>query len=359
MPPNRADIVASLAADLASPRIVAAIDKVMRDLLDLRRIAVSLHGDPSQPTPVIVAGASEFILNDPPASPAKEQPLAGSIGTVGNLAHLYKTDERSPFHQLRFRTRENYTSLIKRIVDDCASLKLADLRKQDIQRIYDGWASDGKVSMPHSLITMLRSLVAFGTDKLEDRDCERLSVVLHKMHFTAPKVRSERMTVEQCAAIIKKAHEMGYRSIALAQAFQYDCNLGQKDVIGEWVPQSEPGVSDVIHDDQKWLIGLRWSDIDDAGVLRHQLSNGGKLIELSLVDAPFVMAELGRIKPVPRSGPIVVFEDSKRPYLHYQFRRVWREVADAAGIPRSVRNQDSRADAIHTRGERQTETARR
>jgi hypothetical protein len=34
---------------------------------------------------------------------------------------------------------------------------------------------------------------------------------------------------------------MGWHSIALAQAIQFDCALRQKDVIGEWVPESEPG----------------------------------------------------------------------------------------------------------------------
>ena len=40
-------------------------------------------------------------------------------------------------------------------------------------------------------------------------------------------------------AIVEKAHEMRRDSIALAQAIQFETGLSQKDVIGEWVPESE------------------------------------------------------------------------------------------------------------------------
>jgi hypothetical protein len=46
---------------------------------------------------------------------------------------------------------------------------------------------------------------------------------------------------------------MGRPSITLAQAFQFEVMLRQKDVIGEWAPGSEPGVSAVTHAGQKWL----------------------------------------------------------------------------------------------------------
>ena len=74
--------------------------------------------------------------------------------------------------------------------------------------------------------------------------------------------------------IIKKAHEESMSSVALAQAFQFDCQLRQKDVIGEWVPIDEAGVSDVIDGDEKWLRGIRWEEIDLSMVLRHRASQG-------------------------------------------------------------------------------------
>ena len=46
------------------------------------------------------------------------------------------------------------------------------------------------------------------------------------------------------------------------------------------------------------------------------------------------------------TGALVVEETTGRPYTDHQFRRKWRQAADAAGVPREVYNMDSRAGAI-------------
>jgi len=68
---------------------------------------------------------------------------------------------------------------------------------------------------------------------------------LSKMRFAMPQPRKERLTSAQANAIRAKAHEMGRPSIALAQAFQFELMLRQKDVIGEYVPIAEAGISDL------------------------------------------------------------------------------------------------------------------
>jgi hypothetical protein len=56
----------------------------------------------------------------------------------------------------------------------------------------------------------------------------------------------------QCAM----ANKRGSHSVALAQALQFEGKLPQKRVLGEWVPQTERGLSDLFVRDQKWLPGL-------------------------------------------------------------------------------------------------------
>ena len=46
------------------------------------------------------------------------------------------------------------------------------------------------------------------------------------------------------------------------------------------------------------------------------------------------------------TGPIIISEASGRPWHAVEFRRNWRLAAINAGIPKSVRNMDSRAGAI-------------
>jgi hypothetical protein len=199
--------------------------------------------------------------------------------------------------------------------------------------------------MAHALITQFRILARFGTTILNDQSCRVLRITLHDMTFSPPVAkRAERLTEEDAIKIRVKAHEMGFPSIALAQAFQFETPLLQRDVIGEWVPISEPGTpSEIIDDDMKWLRGLRWSAIDDNLTLRHVTSRAGQPLVLDLQKARMVREEFARLgRDRPRTAtPVIVFEKSGLPYKTHQFRRLWRMIANEAGIPKTVKNMDS------------------
>lgn len=160
----------------------------------------------------------------------------------------------------------------------------------------------------------------------------------------APKKRvdgnTERLTAEYVDLIIEKANEIGLSSIALAQAFQHDCKLRQKDVIGEWVPLSEDGTSDVIHGDMKWLRGIRWSKIDH-NTLRHSASKGGNEFEMDLRKATRVLRQFERMGKRWPCDATIIDDDTGLPYKTVEFRRQWRRVADAAGVPKHITNMNS------------------
>lgn len=273
--------------------------------------------------------------------------------TVADLIDRYRADERSPFHLLRFRTRENYESLLKRLRRDHGDTRLSDLTGDEIKRLHGEWSAGGqKTAMAHSLVTMLRILASFGVDFLKAGDAERLSYVLHRMRFSMEKSQRGRINQDQVDAIIAEAHAQGLPSIALAQALQSDCGLRQRDVIGEWVPMEEPGMSDITWGEfGKWIRGLRWNEISDDFVLVHTASKNDEELEILLRGAPRVMAELRRqfCKPgetltrakLPASGAIIINEKHGKPYLLHTFRRIWRKVATAAGVPKNVYNMDS------------------
>jgi hypothetical protein len=267
--------------------------------------------------------------------------------TIAALIAAYKSDKVSGYHKIRPATRQNYDSMMRRIEWDHGDKKLADLRYRDFLEWHQKWAEGGKVASAHGLIGMVRTLIGFGATILEDQQCERLCGVLHRLRCEMPKSRSERLTAEQANMIRTKAHELGLHSIALAQAIQFECMLRQKDVIGEWVDQKEKGTSEVLWHGRKWLRGLRWSEIDESLVLRHVTSKRQKEIEVDLWMAPMVLEEFNRLGDVRTlSGPIIVNESTGRPYEAHQFRRTWRMIARACGIPDRVFNMDSRAGAI-------------
>jgi len=204
------------------------------------------------------------------------------------------------------------------------------------------------------MIAMVRQLLGFGVTVLADPECERLAVILNKLHFEIPKSRAERLTAQQVIDIRAVAHNKNRHSIALAQAFQFDAELWQKDVIGEWLPITEPGdAKGVERDNKKWLFGIRWEEIDDNLILRHTQSIDFKEIERDLKRAPMVLEEFKKIygldveqgidrSKLPTKGPIVVAEFSDMPWSDHEYRRVWRTIATAAGVPKTVRNMDSR-----------------
>ncbi|MCK1473254.1 hypothetical protein IVB27_00205 [Bradyrhizobium sp. 197] len=268
--------------------------------------------------------------------------VTASVETLGELIRLYRTHDSSPYRTLRFKVRLGTDNMLDRMLEH-GDLRLVDLNADGIRKLYDVWVGDGKVATGHAFVTKLRGLFGFGTTVLDDPGCQRLSTIMNKMRFTMPPTRDERLTEAHTKAIIAKAHEMVRPSIALAQAIQFSFGLGQKDTIGEYVPVTEAGQSDIIVDGMKWLHGIRWDNVNDALVLRHVTSFGGKFLELDLKRAPMVLAELEKqfTGVIPKRGAIIISEWNKKPWSANEFRRWWRKIADAAGVPKSIKNMDS------------------
>lgn len=267
-------------------------------------------------------------------------------GTLSSLMLHYRTDPDSPFRKLRYHSKCYYETLMGLIEREYGATPLTELKGRMFRRWHDAWSEGGKFAVAHGKIGMLRTLFGFGASILEDPECVRLKGVMSDLRFKMPKARTESLTADQAIAVRAMAHEKGKPSIALAQAFQFELMLRQKDVIGEWIPISEPGVSDITHGKFKWLCGLRWEEIDQNLVLTHVTSKRQKKITVDLKHAPMVMEELARLDTRPASGPIVTDDRDQVPWDAVEFRRQWRKLATAVGIPKTVRNMDSRAGGI-------------
>ena len=183
--------------------------------------------------------------------------------TLKQLIHSYRTDPYSDFPKLAYQVRTKRDGELTRLLEKHGGTHLRDIRFRTLTAWYRDALADGKIAKARSLVSRLRELFRFGCLMLEDRDCDRLFEVLRKLQLEISPPRRVRMTADHARAICKTAREhFGWHWIALAQALQFELLLGQKDVIGEWVPVDEPGKSDVVHDRKKWLRGLRWSNID-------------------------------------------------------------------------------------------------
>lgn len=277
--------------------------------------------------------------------------LAAFDGTLRSLIAMYQIDPMSPYRKLRYTSRRTSDALTKRIEEKHGNVFVDTIKARTLMEWHEQWADAGKVAMGHSMIAQIRTLLTFGATLLDSDDCRRVRQILRDMKFKMSKPREERLTSEQADMIRAAAHEKGRHSIALAQAFQFECMLRQKDVIGEWVPISEPGpATEIVDGNSKWFRGLRWNEIDDNLILRHLTSKRQKMIEIDLKGAPMVMDEFARIRllngSLPSNGPVIVSERMQVPYDRIAFRRHWRQLANLCGIPKEVRNMDSRAGAI-------------
>lgn len=270
-------------------------------------------------------------------------------GTITSLVRSYQTDPDSSYHKGRYHTRLYKDRLMKAVEADIGDKLVTELKARELLRWHEKYIEAGKVAMGHSVVGMLRTLASFGFTLLESEECERLQKILHAMRFTMPKARNERLTADMAIAIRAEAHKQGLPSVALAQAIQFELMLRQKDVIGEWVPiQEKTPLTDILDGNWKWLRGIRWEEINDNFILTHVTSKRQKEITVDLKLAPMVFEELKSLRRglFPASGPVIIHEKFGIPWQTQAFRKAWRRCADAAGVPRSVRNMDSRAGAI-------------
>lgn len=273
-------------------------------------------------------------------------PTAGVYdGTVTALIACYQSDADSGYRKIRPETRQHYDGLLARIDREHGAELIADIKARTMKRWHEEWSKSG-VAMAHVLVGMVRTMLTFGATLLECDDCRALKVTMHDMRFAMARPRTEILTADQASLIRAKAHERGWHSIALAQAFQFECMFRQKDVIGEWMSINEPLLSAYTYGQEKWARGIRWNEIDDNLILRHVTSKKGKEVEKDLKLMPMVMEELAFIGERPASGPVIICEVGGHPWSPSEFRRKWRIVADEVGVPKHVRNMDSRAGAI-------------
>jgi hypothetical protein len=346
---------ARLLAELAD---VAEIERLEAELAR-KRAKLNLAPDDSvgAPIPARPKPATEAVEIQPSNEPT---PAPVFDGTLGSLVRAYQTDPDSPHHKKRFHVRKNHDFTLKRIANAHGAEALRDINARLLISWHKQWSDGGKkLAMGHAFVGHLRVLFGFGATILDDRESERLSNVMAKMRFEAGKSRVERLTSSQVDIIRAKAREMEWPSIALAQAFQFETLLRQKDVIGEWIPLTEPGEPVVENDGRKWLRGLQWSEIDDDLILRHPPAMKTEVPkEVDLKQCRMILEELQLAydlnwsqgidrSELPATGPIIICEHTKLPFHGGEFRRKWRIIADAVEIPKNVRNMDSRTSSAN------------
>ena len=270
-------------------------------------------------------------------------------GTIASLIRCYQTDEESPYRSVRPNTRREYDYTLRLIEEKIGAHHVEGLTRKNLAVWYRNWREPATPGGPlrtrraHGCMKLIRIVMGFGKS-MRYAGCRDIVEILEEMRFEQPKPRDRAMTLAQAEAVIAEALAAGLRSIALAQALQFELSLRQKDVIGEWLKDRD--ATGIVNRGARWASGLLWSDVSADLILTKRTSKTDTPVEWSLRLYPLAMRVLDLIPAGERIGPMIVCEATGRPYRQNHFQQTWRSLADRAGVPRDVWNMDSRAGGI-------------
>lgn len=274
-------------------------------------------------------------------------------GTLKSLLIKYQTEPDSPYFSLRPKSRKPYDYYLPKLVHEIGDRHIDKITGVDMKRWHDAWSSGGAhLAASKMMRAVIDAAVAYGImcrigPCLELRETLRAA----SRKLPRPKRRESVVTADQVVALRAAAHAAGRPSSALAYALVYETTLRLWDVIGQWVPDDAPGISDVLNSRTKckWF-GLRWEDIDEDMVLKYMPSKTSMKTGLSvtypLSQAPMVVEELKHWPADKRTGPVIVYEMNGRPYLSEVFSSMWSKDRKAVGMPSTVWARDLRASGI-------------
>jgi len=284
-------------------------------------------------------------------------------GTIESVLSIYQRHEESPFRKLKPSTRRTYVSFLTALETHIGGRRVDSITGVDMLRWHKAWSGDGTMlASAATTRAVLESAISFGVmNKLAG--CVELLAMMREARrkLPRPNPRTAVIATDQVAAARASAHARGRGSAALAYALTFETTLRLWDVIGQWWPIAEGGLSDVVDAQAgvKWF-GLRWEDIDEHMVLRYTPSKTdgttGKTVAYPLTKAPMVMEELERVPLAERKGPVIKFEETALPYNPKKFQAGWRKDRKAANLPAHLWARDLRASGITEGRERDVST---
>lgn len=284
-------------------------------------------------------------------------------GTLASLIKCYQTDQESPYRTVRANTRRGYDDWCRALARSFGARRLDRLNGQDLRRWYTTMAEPStaggkpRLRLASACVrSMMMILLNYGTE-IGVPACLELVQTLERMTFRVPqhlldqwntmKPQQLAMTFAQAEAIVEEGMARGtrrYRSLALGVAFQFELTLAQIDVIGTWEkierPHDLPSAA-IARGRNIWRPGLRYEDFLPDMVLDMGRSKTSIRAAFDLSSYPLVVRTLAAIPELDRVGPVAV-DDSGTPFHRRHYIDLYRELADARGVPAGVWNMMAR-----------------
>lgn len=264
--------------------------------------------------------------------------------TIAWLIDRYLNDATSPFHAVKPDTQQSYRWECKRIRETVGEMRLDPKLEggvfvprrtgEDFRRWFHNWGHPpGRRPTPSRAthcIAMLRALVSYYAE-IGGQGAAQLREMLSAMRFEKPPARSQTITHEQVSAIVNKAEELGFRSIAIATLAQYELIERRAHIIGQWYGNI-------------WDDGWRWEFVSPDWIISYYQTKKGRV--LREYDLKPMQRLLGLMQVTPkeqRLGPVITCETTGEPWIKRRYQEQFRTIARAAGIPDEIYSMDMRS----------------
>ena len=268
-------------------------------------------------------------------------------GTFRTLIDRYLSDPESSYARLKPGSRHPYLIYAGKVKEHIGARRIDACDGRDVIKWFKVWAGvddlrspDARIPKARMALTVLKSAVSFGVI-CRLAGCVDFNTILAELEFPGNHRRTYAPTAANIEAARRAAHQAGATRRALAYALQFETTLRQWDVIGQWVPLSDPRPSAIIDHGEKW-IGPTWAHIDGHLVLRlvhtktEETSEASGTYDLSA--CPMVVAELANVPAEHRRGPLIVNERTGLPYRYERFKEAWKADFRRAGLPTKMWN---------------------
>lgn len=296
------------------------------------------------------------------------QPGAKYNGTMLAACQVYQTHPLSRFHKVKRNTRKSYTDSLKLIERTVGSRLIRNLTVLDVQHWYDEWRKPEiaggreRIDRAHDAVSMVKTVLRFCAAALRRPECklliEDLKNASSMVKFERGGAREEEMTYAQANAFIRAALTMHESAewpadrglyMAIGAAAQFEMLLRQKDIIGEWAPtedearKSKAQVAPQRFGSEFWTGYFTWERIPGwRWRMRTSKSKYRSAADYDLQKYSMLLPLLERVPHEDRHGAIVKGEQGL-PAREHTYRKWFRKVARAAGIPDEVWLMDARA----------------
>ena len=266
------------------------------------------------------------------------------------LIARYKTDEYSPFQEVKENTRAGYIQQLNKLEEVIGHTKIEAMSYEAIKVLQKAMEKKGRsVAYIHRFFNTLRRVANYGK-ALKIGPARDVAETLSEMRFQNSPARQVAPTREQVYAIIDAADAEGSKAFALGIMMQYEFALRAVDVRGQWL-KADAAEGGIIRNGKRWQDGLTWDMIDaDLSVMRKLISKTARSMpepyEFDLTGTPDIRARLEELRPVDAVGPVIVSGRSGLPYTIYGWSQAWARLREKAGLPKDIWMMDTRAGAV-------------